>query len=214
MLIVKGNQKKLRRQLKSLPWKGIPLQGRTQGSGHGRSEIRRIKAATVNSLLFPGARQAIQIKRHRTDRKTAVKTGVRSHQPDRRAGHRGPARRTHPQPLNDRGPAPCPRRSGDRVDGRRDGSIVHDPLKIVGLEHDLVGPARQHERSIVREFDGDRFLIHALDVAASTGGVLGPVRAGQHAFQLWWSPGGRRTAPSICVHVRPVLGAAFGLALA
>ncbi|WP_328663345.1 ISAs1 family transposase [Streptomyces sp. NBC_00328] len=72
--IVKGNQKKLRRQLKSLPWKDIPLQGRTRGIGHGRSEIRRIKVATVNSLRFPGARQAVQIKRRRTDRKTGRTT--------------------------------------------------------------------------------------------------------------------------------------------
>ncbi|MFD5114904.1 ISAs1 family transposase [Streptomyces sp. NPDC058391] len=74
IVIVKGNQKKLRRQLKSLPWKDIPLQGRTRGTGHGRSEIRRIKVATVNGLLFPGARQAIQIKRRRTDRKTGRTT--------------------------------------------------------------------------------------------------------------------------------------------
>ncbi|GAB7189067.1 ISAs1 family transposase [Kitasatospora sp. Ki12] len=68
--IVKGNQKKLRKQLKSLPWKDIPLQGRTRGAGHGRTEIRRIKVATVNNLFFPGARQAVQIKRRRTDRQT------------------------------------------------------------------------------------------------------------------------------------------------
>jgi predicted transposase YbfD/YdcC len=74
IVIVKGNQKKLRHQLKSLPWKDIPLQGRTRGIGHGRSEIRRIKVATVNSLLFPGARQAVQIKRRRTDRKTGKTT--------------------------------------------------------------------------------------------------------------------------------------------
>ncbi|MFD9636091.1 ISAs1 family transposase [Streptomyces violascens] len=37
IVIVKGNQKKLRRQLKSLPRKDIPLQGRTRGTGHGRS---------------------------------------------------------------------------------------------------------------------------------------------------------------------------------
>ncbi|PBC92509.1 IS4 family transposase [Streptomyces sp. Ag82_O1-15] len=74
IVIVKGNQKRLRRQLKSLPWKDIPLQGRTRGVGHGRSEIRRIKVATVNSLLFPGARQAVQIKRRRTDRKTGRTT--------------------------------------------------------------------------------------------------------------------------------------------
>jgi predicted transposase YbfD/YdcC len=70
IVIVKGNQKHLRNQLKTLPWKEIPLQGRTRNTGHGRSEIRRIKVATVNNLLFPGARQAIQIKRRRTDRKT------------------------------------------------------------------------------------------------------------------------------------------------
>ncbi|MFF7888462.1 hypothetical protein ACH40F_46505 [Streptomyces sp. NPDC020794] len=57
IVIVKGNQKKLRRQLKSLPWKDIPLQDRTNSVGHGRSEIRRIKVATVNYLLFPGARR-------------------------------------------------------------------------------------------------------------------------------------------------------------
>lgn len=72
--IVKGNQKKLRKQLRSLPWKDIPFQGRTRGTGHGRAEIRRIKVATVNNLLFPGARQAVQIKRRRTDRKTGKTT--------------------------------------------------------------------------------------------------------------------------------------------
>jgi predicted transposase YbfD/YdcC len=74
IVIVKDNTQKLRKQLKSLPWKGIPLQGRTRGKGHGRTEIRRIKAATVDNLLFPGARQAVQIKRRRTDRKTGRTT--------------------------------------------------------------------------------------------------------------------------------------------
>jgi predicted transposase YbfD/YdcC len=74
IVIVKGNQKKLRGQLKSLPWREVPLQGRTRDQGHGRCEIRRIKVATVNNLLFPGARQAIQIKRRRTCRKTGKAT--------------------------------------------------------------------------------------------------------------------------------------------
>ncbi|MFI1154859.1 ISAs1 family transposase [Streptomyces sp. NPDC020817] len=74
IVIVKGNQKSLRKQLKSLPWKDIPLQGRTKDTGHGRSEIRRIKVATVNNLLFPGARQASQIKRRRTNGKTGRTT--------------------------------------------------------------------------------------------------------------------------------------------
>lgn len=72
--IVKDNQKKPCRQLKSLPWGDVPLQGHTRGTGHGRSEIRRIKAATVNSLLFPGVRQAVQLKRRRTDHKTGKTT--------------------------------------------------------------------------------------------------------------------------------------------
>ncbi|MEW2080324.1 transposase family protein [Streptomyces sp. NPDC005283] len=59
---------------RKIPWKDIPLQGRVNWIGHGRSEIRRIKVATVNNLLFFGARQAVQIKRRRTDRKTG-KTG-------------------------------------------------------------------------------------------------------------------------------------------
>ncbi|WP_456243142.1 ISAs1 family transposase [Streptomyces europaeiscabiei] len=74
IVIVKGNQKRLRKQLKALPWKDIPLQGRTRAVGHGRSEIRRIKVVTVNNLLFPGASQALQIKRRRTDRKTGRTT--------------------------------------------------------------------------------------------------------------------------------------------
>ncbi|MFJ4526564.1 transposase [Streptomyces sp. NPDC088810] len=72
--MVKGNQKELRRQFESRPWQDMPLQGRTRGIGHGRSEIRRVKAATVNSLQFAGARQAAQIKRRRTDRKTGKTT--------------------------------------------------------------------------------------------------------------------------------------------
>ncbi|MFJ5036167.1 ISAs1 family transposase [Streptomyces sp. NPDC088560] len=68
--IVKGNQKKLRKQMKTLPWKQIPPQGRTRDAGHGRGEIRRIKVCTVNNLLFPGAHQAVQLKRRRVDRRT------------------------------------------------------------------------------------------------------------------------------------------------
>ncbi|MET7694514.1 ISAs1 family transposase [Streptomyces sp. NPDC005483] len=74
IVIAKGNQKRLRRQLRALPWREIPLQGRTRNAGHGRSEIRRIKVASVNNLFFPGARQAVQVKRRRTHRKTGRTT--------------------------------------------------------------------------------------------------------------------------------------------
>lgn len=70
IVIVKGNQKKLRNQMKSLPWKQIPLQNRTTEKGHGRGEIRRLKVCTVAGLLFPGAAQAIELKRRRVNHKT------------------------------------------------------------------------------------------------------------------------------------------------
>ncbi|MER5664618.1 transposase [Streptomyces mirabilis] len=57
IVIAKGNQKKLHKQLKSLPWKQIPLQGRTHDTGHGRGEIRRIKCARRTACSFqPSAR--------------------------------------------------------------------------------------------------------------------------------------------------------------
>ncbi|MFC8370932.1 ISAs1 family transposase [Streptomyces sp. NPDC057239] len=76
LLAVKGNQKKLRKQLKKLPWREIPLQFRTTATGHGRREVRRLKVCTVQpGLFFPHAVQAIEIKRRRTNRKTgAVQT--------------------------------------------------------------------------------------------------------------------------------------------
>nr|WP_308455450.1 ISAs1 family transposase [Streptomyces sp. SM14] len=70
IVVAKGNQKKLSKQLKGLPWDEIPLLGRTRDPGHGRREVRRIKVCTVDNLLFPGARQAIWIRRRRVDRKT------------------------------------------------------------------------------------------------------------------------------------------------
>ncbi len=67
LLVVKGNQKQLRR----LPWRQIPLQARTTGARHGRREVRRLKVCTVRSgLFFPHVVQAMEIKRRRTHRKT------------------------------------------------------------------------------------------------------------------------------------------------
>ncbi|GLX48790.1 hypothetical protein Shyhy01_17400 [Streptomyces hygroscopicus subsp. hygroscopicus] len=70
LLVVKGNQKKLRKQLRGLPWHQIPLQARTTGARHGRREVRRLKVCTVRpGLFFPHAVQAMEIKRRRTHRK-------------------------------------------------------------------------------------------------------------------------------------------------
>ena len=112
IVIVKGNQKKLRKQLKSLPWKQIPLQGRTRDTGHGRGEIRRIKVCTVNSLLFPGARQAVQLKRRRVDRKTgkvSIKTVYAVTSLTAEQATPAELARLDPRPLEDRSPAPRPR---------------------------------------------------------------------------------------------------------
>jgi predicted transposase YbfD/YdcC len=103
LLVVKGNQKKLRKQLRRLPWQQIPLQHRTTKSGHGRREIRRLKVCTVRPrLLFPHAVQAMEIKRRRTHRKTGKtrdEDRLRGHQPAARAGRPGATRRTHPETL-------------------------------------------------------------------------------------------------------------------
>ncbi|MFF7476925.1 ISAs1 family transposase [Streptomyces sp. NPDC008092] len=71
LVAVKGNQKKLRRQLRCLPWLQIPLLDHTRTTGHGRREVRRLKVCTVEAgLLFPHAVQAVEIKRRRVNAKT------------------------------------------------------------------------------------------------------------------------------------------------
>jgi predicted transposase YbfD/YdcC len=65
LLSVKGSQVILARQLKSLPWKQIPVLNRATGRGHGRDEIREVQVASVNGLLFPHARQVVRIRRRR-----------------------------------------------------------------------------------------------------------------------------------------------------
>ena len=97
IVIVKSNQQKLRKQLKKLPRKKIPLQGRTKGTGHGRNEIRGIKVCTVDNLLFPGARRAIEIKpppHQPQDRQGHPQDRLRRHQPRCRTGRSGPTRPT------------------------------------------------------------------------------------------------------------------------
>ncbi|WP_171076193.1 ISAs1 family transposase [Streptomyces sp. YIM 121038] len=72
--VVKGNHPTLRAELKSLPWRDIPLLDKTRTAGHSRDEIRRLKAATVYSLTFPHAVQALQIVRRCRDIRTGKVT--------------------------------------------------------------------------------------------------------------------------------------------
>ncbi|MFJ3867553.1 ISAs1 family transposase [Streptomyces nigra] len=54
IVIVKGNQKKLRKQLKSLPWKQIPLQGpHPRHRPWARSPTRRRRRAWTNTDRHP-----------------------------------------------------------------------------------------------------------------------------------------------------------------
>jgi predicted transposase YbfD/YdcC len=68
--VVKRNQPLLHARIKALPWRQIPAGGITRDTGHGRAETRTLKAAHVNRLDFPHARQAIKVCRWRQDTAT------------------------------------------------------------------------------------------------------------------------------------------------
>jgi predicted transposase YbfD/YdcC len=53
-----------------LPWRQVPTGSTTRDTGHGRTETRTLKAAHVNGLGFPHARQAIKLTRWRQDTHT------------------------------------------------------------------------------------------------------------------------------------------------
>ncbi|WP_082119855.1 ISAs1 family transposase [Saccharothrix sp. ST-888] len=63
--VIKANQPLLHQRLKRLPWRDVPLLGKTRATAHGRDEIRRVKTASVADLDFPHAAQALQIVRRR-----------------------------------------------------------------------------------------------------------------------------------------------------
>lgn len=68
---VKANQPKLRKQLKELPWKQIPILDTSIEHGHGRTAKRILKATAIASgILFPLAAQVLRLTRTVTDHKT------------------------------------------------------------------------------------------------------------------------------------------------
>ncbi|WP_170247488.1 ISAs1 family transposase, partial [Nonomuraea zeae] len=101
LFIVKGNQPTLQRRLKALPWREAVLNDRTDETGHGRREIRRMKICTVRpGLPFPHAVQAIQVKRRRTDHRTDHhRHDLRRHQPPAGTQHPRPTRHPDPRAL-------------------------------------------------------------------------------------------------------------------
>jgi predicted transposase YbfD/YdcC len=68
--VVKRNQPLLYAQVKALPWRQVPAGSSARDTGHGRTETRTLKAAHVDRLDFPGARQAIKITRRRENAAT------------------------------------------------------------------------------------------------------------------------------------------------
>nr|WP_307849273.1 transposase family protein [Micromonospora sp. U56] len=68
VFVVKRNQPRLYRQVKTLPWAKIPVLDATHDRGHGRHDIRRLQAITCLGPLaldFPHASQALRIRRRR-----------------------------------------------------------------------------------------------------------------------------------------------------
>jgi predicted transposase YbfD/YdcC len=63
LLVVKANQPALQQQLKTLPWRNIPVADTTRHRGHGRVETRRLQVTTVVGLDLPHATQALRITR-------------------------------------------------------------------------------------------------------------------------------------------------------
>ncbi|MEU6369920.1 ISAs1 family transposase [Streptomyces sp. NPDC046931] len=64
--VIKANHPTLHQELKQLPWRDVPLMGKTRSTAHSRNEIRRVKTCTVvHGISFPHAAQATKIVRRR-----------------------------------------------------------------------------------------------------------------------------------------------------
>jgi predicted transposase YbfD/YdcC len=67
LLVVKANQPTLLDRCARLPWHRVPTGDRTRDRGHGRVEIRTLKAISVRHFGFPHAAQVIQVTRKTRD---------------------------------------------------------------------------------------------------------------------------------------------------
>jgi predicted transposase YbfD/YdcC len=63
LLVVKANQPTLLDRCERLAWHRVPVLDRTRDRGHGRVELRSLKAVTVHHFGFPHAAQVIQVTR-------------------------------------------------------------------------------------------------------------------------------------------------------
>jgi predicted transposase YbfD/YdcC len=75
LLVVKANQPTLLDRCRRLPWHRVPELDRTRDRGHGRVELRTLKAVSVHHFGFPHAAQVLQVTRKtRTVRTRQFKT--------------------------------------------------------------------------------------------------------------------------------------------
>jgi predicted transposase YbfD/YdcC len=67
LFVVKANQPTLLDRCAALAWHRVPVGDRTRDRGHGRVEVRTLKAVSVRHFGFPHAAQVIQITRKTRD---------------------------------------------------------------------------------------------------------------------------------------------------
>jgi predicted transposase YbfD/YdcC len=65
LFTVKANQPTLLDRCAGLPWHRVPVLDTTRDRGHGRVEVRTLKAVTVHHFGFPHAAQVLQVTRKR-----------------------------------------------------------------------------------------------------------------------------------------------------
>jgi predicted transposase YbfD/YdcC len=67
LFVVKANQPTLLDRCQRLPWYRVPELDRTRDRGHGRIELRTLKAVSVHHFGFPHAAQILQVTRKTRD---------------------------------------------------------------------------------------------------------------------------------------------------
>jgi predicted transposase YbfD/YdcC len=67
LFTVKANQPTLLARCAGLPWQRVPMADRTRDRGHGRLEVRTLKAVTVGHFGFPHVAQVVQVTRRTCD---------------------------------------------------------------------------------------------------------------------------------------------------
>ena len=73
LFVVKANQPTLLARCQRLPWHRVPVLDRTRDRGHGRVEVRTLKAVTVGHFGFPHAAQVVQVTRRTHDLHTSTR---------------------------------------------------------------------------------------------------------------------------------------------